>query len=74
MPKLKRMDLPDPPNNSNTIPTLLLNMGNHFEDFKLTLENIKEKIPIKCRGDTIKLLAIFYNNQLGKDLKHNKHF
>ena len=70
MPELKRMDLHDSLKNTTTIPTIQsITRENHLEDFKLTLENINEKIPNKYKGDTIKLLSKFFNNRLAKDLK-----
>ena len=40
---------------------------NYLKDFASTLRMINETIPTKHRGDTIKLLSRFFNNQMGKN-------
>ena len=44
---------------------------NYLQDFSSTLRIINGTIPTKHKGDTIKLLSRFFNNQMGKNQKVN---
>ena len=59
------------PQNYSKIATTQSSKNNYLQDFGSTLRIINETIPTKYKGDTIKLLSRFFNNQMGKKHKIN---
>ena len=59
------------PQNYSKIATTQSSKDNYLQDFGSTLRIINETIPTKYKGDTIKLLSRFFNNQMGKNQKIN---
>merc|ERR1712083_1175373 len=59
------------PQNSSKIATTQSSKDNYLQDFGSTLRIINGTIPTKYKGDTIKLLSRFFNNQMGKNQKTN---
>merc|ERR1712218_170789 len=67
MQEIKSMD----PQDSKETSTAQSTKENYLQDFASTLRIINGTIPTKYKGDTIKLLSRFFNNQMGKNQKIN---
>jgi len=67
MQEIKSMD----PQDSKETITQQSTKENYLQDFASTLRIINGTIPTKYKGDTIKLLSRFFNNQMGKNQKIN---